>query len=139
MNKSLAVFLASNECRMIKISYEPDDKSPVGFKTFDKSLKVDDLVVIPTNTRHEFTVAKVVAVDIEVDLDTGTQYQWIAGRFDPKGHLSTLEREAKMLEAIRSAELKRKREQLKSDLINDLGGDENLLIIDANSSDEKTE
>ena len=61
MNYSTAIFLISDEVRAINVTYERDgDAKRTLFKTFSKTIKIDDYVVVETNTRHHMTVCKVV-------------------------------------------------------------------------------
>jgi predicted Mrr-cat superfamily restriction endonuclease len=130
MNYSTAVFLVNDKVRAIAVTYEADgydaDGRPTSkvaarytFKTFDQSIKKGDLVIVPTNTRHKFTICKVVEVDLEIDFDADAELKWIAGVFEQDGYQRTLEQEAVMLEAIKSAEKNRKREELRKSLMAD--------------------
>ena len=82
MNHSTAIFLINNDVRAIAVTYEKIDlakdttkmmkyqaaylsggRLPDGavvFKTMDTAIKVDDFVIVPTDTRHGMTVCKVV-------------------------------------------------------------------------------
>ena len=131
MNYSTAVFLVNDKVRAIAVTYEADGYDADGrpttikaaarytFKTFDQSIKKGDLVIVPTNTRHKFTICKVVEADLEIDFDADTELKWIAGVFEQDGYQRTLEQEAVMLEAIKSAEKNRKREELRKSLMAD--------------------
>lgn len=74
MNYSTAVMLFNPEIRAISVSYEKDEKGAgkkpfYTYKTLDKTIEKGDLVVVPTDTRHEFTVVRVEEVDVEVDYE----------------------------------------------------------------------
>ena len=79
MNFSLAVFLINKDCRAIITEYDPDNSQDkrVLYKTLDPRIKVGDLVVIPTNTRHKFSLVKVVEVDVPVDYDSPLEAKWL--------------------------------------------------------------
>lgn len=135
MNYSTVVFLVSPSVRAVSVSYETKEEKTSGrqfytFKTFDASIKKDDLVIVPTDTRHKFTVVKVEEVDIDIDLDDATtQFKWIAGKVDLSGYADTLAQEAAAVEKIKSAEKRKKREDLKKSLLDNLGADESTLLI----------
>lgn len=63
MNLTTAVFLVEEKARAVRVEYDPDvtrNNNPSKlFKTVNPDLKKDDLVVVPTHTRHGFTVAKI--------------------------------------------------------------------------------
>lgn len=116
MNSSTAIFLVTDKVRAIRVSYDTDERNNNPgylFKTFDASIAKDDLVVVPTTTRHGFTICKVVEVDVDVDYTGGgIQYKWIAGKFDPSGYNQTLEQEQDIIDKVNRAERNRKRQEL---------------------------
>ena len=116
MNYSTAVFLINKNARAVRAIYEVDAPSNLAkramFKTFDQSVAVDDLVIVPTDTRHRFTVVKVVETDVDLDFDTTENIQWIVGRLDLANHTTRLQQEQAAIAAIKSAELKKKRDEL---------------------------
>lgn len=126
MNKTTAVFLINDRVRAIRASYEadtPTTKAPTElFKTFDPDIKVGDLVTVVSNTRHNVTVCKVQAVDVEFDIETTANVQWVIGKIDMAPHLATLGMEEDALAAIASAEKNRKREELRKSLLADVEG-----------------
>lgn len=123
MNYSTSIFLVNKEVRAVRVIYDPDDHRTTGkeytFKTFFKDLKTDDLVIIPTNTRHKFTIAKVVAVDVDIDFDSSIEYKWIAGRFDQKNYDDILEKEKTLIDAVKSAEFRKRRDDLADAIFKD--------------------
>jgi ribosomal protein S10 len=129
MNYSTAVFLINDKVRAIAATYEKEgfeDNRPspgpakrIIFKTFDQSIQKDDLIVVPTKTRHGFTICKVVDVDLEIDLEAPTHIDWVAGVFEDSEHKRMLAMESTMVETIRSAEKNRKREELRKSLMAD--------------------
>jgi hypothetical protein len=68
VNYTTAVFLINDSIRAVTCTYENDGKR-VPFKTLDKTIAVDDIVVVPSGTRHGMTTCKVVEVDSDVDYD----------------------------------------------------------------------
>lgn len=121
MNYTTAVFLINKNVRCVKVSYEPDRMSAadVLYKTLDPDIKKDDLVVVPTCTRHLMTVCKVTEVNVDVDFDSPTPMQWIVQRVDREAYQVVLDQENQALDVIKSAEHRRKREELRDALLKD--------------------
>lgn len=132
MNYSTAVFLINDNAKAVKVTYEVDaPNSPAKrtvFKTFDASLKDGDFVIVPTDTRHKLTVAKVVEVDVDINFDANTQIEWLVGKVDLKAFEEVLAQEAEAITQIKSAELRKKREELAEALIKDVGAVKKLPI-----------
>lgn len=130
MNQSTAVFLVNDNVRGIYATYELDGfkdgrhtpgatADKILFKTFDQSIEKGNLIIVPTKTRHGFTICKVIEVDVEVDVETPVHIDWVAGVFDPEQHNRILKQESTMLDAIKSAEKNRKRKELRESLLAD--------------------
>ena len=130
MNFSTAIFLVNDQARALRCIYETDNgtyinqagdkvKSPI-FKTLDRTIKKDDLVVVPTGTRHGFTVVKVSEVDIAIDFEDKTPVEWIVARLDLAPHKAMVEQEFSLIEKIKVAEFQVRRNQLANAL--DLSG-----------------
>lgn len=138
MHKSRTVFLVNDKVRGILATYEadtPNTKAPATFfKTFDTTIQTGDFVVVPTNTRHNMTVCKVVAIDVEVEIDSEVECHWIIGRIDAAAYEKTLSQEGEMLNVIRSAEKTKKRNELREAVLADAGEKVKTLAI-ANLSD----
>jgi hypothetical protein len=144
MNKSLAVFLISDKVRMVKVAYETDAKgAPLegktySFKTFDDTIKLDDLVVVPTGTRVGFTVVRVIDVDVQDDLDfsldDGVAYKWIAGKFNRTLYDEGVAKEKTLLDAVANAEKNKKREELRKALLENVSDDQKTLLLGAGPS-----
>lgn len=116
MNYTTAVFLINPDARAIQCTYDEKEGGTklqsYTFKTLDKAIKVDDLVVVPTSTRHNMTVVKVVAVDIDIDVDTPHEIKWVVGKVDLLTHQKLLDMEAEAITTIKAAEMRKKREEL---------------------------
>lgn len=142
MNYSTAIFLINKDVRAIAVTYEKIDlnkdttqmkyqpaylsggKLPEGavvFKTMDPAVQINDFVIVPTDTRHGMTVCKVVATDIEVDLESDKECHWIVGTVDTKPfeHLRQMEEQA--IIALKRAEVDKKRDAMRADLLKSLG------------------
>lgn len=120
MNYSTAVFLINKNVRAVLATYEAEDTAKrTVFKTLDETLTVGDYVVVPTDTRHKMTVCKIVETDVDVDFDAPAQVLWIIGKIDRAGYDGVLAQEAKAITAIKSAELRKKRDDLRSTMFAD--------------------
>lgn len=127
MNYSTSIFLINKSVRAVKVSYEPEpgrpDEPKTGalyiFKTFDPTIVPKDLVIIPTDTRWFMTIGRVEEVDVDVDFDSTIQLKWIVGKVDRPSYDTILAKEGEAIAAIRSAEVRRKREELAKNLFAD--------------------
>jgi len=126
MNYSTAIFLINKSVRAVKVSYDQDKtqpNSPAGnlqvFKTFDTTLFKGEFVIVPTDTRWGMTVCRIEQVDVEVDLESTTQVGWLIGRADRGNYDVLVSEEEAAITAIKSAEKRRKQEELIASLIAD--------------------
>ncbi len=120
MNYSRAIFLISDDVRAVNVTYEAGDDAPrTMFKTFDPDISPNDFVVVPTNTRHKMTVCKVVEVDVEPDLESGSHLDWIIGVVDRVNFEDITRQENEAIDKIKAAEKRRKREELRKALLAD--------------------
>ena len=123
MNYSTAIFLVRRDVRAVLCIYEPDTDAKKSqrylFKTMDPTIKVDDLVMVPSDAKFGFSVNKVVEVDVPVDFESSTQIKWIAGRFDKSAYDAVTSTEANVISTIRSAQERKKREELAEALLKD--------------------
>ncbi len=121
MNYSTAVMLINPNIRAVKTSYEKDTPSVKQqryiFKTLDTTIAVGDYVVVPTSTRHNMTVVKVEEVDVEVDFENDLELEWIVDKVNVGGHQTVLSEEAKWIEALKASEKRRKREDIKKNMM----------------------
>lgn len=118
MNYSKAVFLINNKVRAVRGTYETSG-AVADFKTLDPSIAKDDLVVVPTGTRHGFTVFKITEVDIDLDMDSPTKIEWVVCKVDQEAYKTLLSQEETAITKIKSAEMRKKREDLASALFKD--------------------
>lgn len=124
MNYSSAIFLIDKTVRAVKVSYEQDGNGkPSGalttFKTFDHSIQPEDFVIVPTDTRWKMTACRVEEVDVEVDLDSTVQLQFLVGTIDRTAYENIVAREKAAIVTIKSAEKRRKQEELVAALMKD--------------------
>ncbi len=120
MNYTTAIFLLNKNVRAVMCNYEPDapDKK-VMFKTLDPNVRVGDLAIVPTRTRHGMTVSKVVEVDVDVDFDSPVPVDWLIDIINGTKHKDTVAQEAEAVAVIKSAERTRKRNELAAALLVD--------------------
>lgn len=127
MNRSTTVFLVNKNVRAFTAIYEPGSK-PEMFKTFDQTIKKDDLVVVTTKTRFNFTVVKVVEANVAVDIeDASADVKWSVEKLDLTEHEKILVQEAEAVEKVKQAEFNRKRRELMDNLV----GAEDVAAIKA--------
>lgn len=121
-NHSTLIFLMNEQVRAIAVTYEKIDmdqdttkmkynaeylsagrlpKGAVIFKTMDPDIKVDDFVIVPTDTRHGMTVCKVVAVDIEIDYSSEDLCHWIVGTVDTTEFERLRQAEDQMIQMVK--------------------------------------
>lgn len=121
MNYSSAVMLINPNIRAIKVIYESEKENPrqsqYTFKTLDPTIAKDDLVIVPTDTRHGMTVVKVAEVDVEIDFDSNVELKWAVDKVQSENYTTVLEQEAVWIEAIKASEKRKKREELKKSMI----------------------
>lgn len=140
MNNSTAVFLINDDVRAVLCTYEPDAEGKPAkrsmFKTFDPTIKENDLVIVSTNTRHGMTVCKVVEVDVDVDFESGEEIRWIVGSVDQSDYDRTVADEKQALQRIHKAEKARKRNELRDSLLADYADEIKALPIAKHASNE---
>lgn len=125
MNYTTALFLVNKSVRAIVGIYEDDDNGKkvvpkTIFKTLDPTIQVGDFVLVPTNTRHKMSVNKVVEVDVEIDFEATTPIAWvISPPIDRSEYQRTVKLEETAIERIKSAEKRRRQDELRAALIKD--------------------
>jgi hypothetical protein len=128
MNYSTAIFLVNPAARAVMCTYDLEAEgksiSRTMFKTVDPSIAVDDLVIVPTDTRHGMTVCKVVETDVDVDFESSGQVKWIVGRIDKGPYEQALAAEQAGIAKIKSAEMRAQREALAKKLFADMQDEE---------------
>lgn len=124
MNYSTAIFLVRKDIRAVAVSYETDNEGKgikpfTIYKTPDPELAVGAYVVIPTDTRHGMTVARVEEVDVDLDVDHGGSVKWLVGQVDRSFYDSLIETENEVIAKIKSAEKRRRQEELAEKILAD--------------------
>ncbi len=118
MQNSTIVFLINEDARAVNAQYEKDGSSTT-FKTLDATIKVDDFVVVESGTRHGMTVAKVTAVDIDIDFEAAKNIQWIVQKINSPEFNKILELERQAIATVQNPERRRKRDELRKNLFAD--------------------
>lgn len=123
MNYSLAVLLLNDNCRAIRAIYEPDpkdEKLPKPkrelFKTFDETVAVGDIVMVPSGTRHCVTSVKVVETDVEWDVHTSGEVKWIIGKVDQSEFNKLKAMEENAISAIKESEKTAARKKMRNEM-----------------------
>ena len=127
MNLSTAIMLFNKDIRAIATIYDLEPtpgsagKTPARtiYKTLDPTIAKDDLLLIPTDTRYKMSVVKVVEVDVEVDYDSPVEIKWVISKVDRSDYEANRAMEFQMGDVIRSAEKRRKREELQASILKD--------------------
>ena len=120
MNYSKSIFLINKNARAIHATYEAGETaSKALFKTLDATIMVDDFIIVPTNTRHNLTVCKVVDTDVDFDFDGTEKVEWVIGKVDLTGYNEMLKHEQVAIKAIKNAETRKKRDELREALLAD--------------------
>lgn len=119
MNYSAAVMLVNESIRAILCEYDPKDSTKKYiYKTLDASIKRGDLCVVPSTTRHNRTVVKVIDVDVDIlDLIESTvQVEWIVGKIDNADYAAIKRVEDEAIQKMKDAEKLRKKKELQEKL-----------------------
>lgn len=120
MNYSTAILVMNPDARCVKVIYEPDTEHTKQtremFKTFDKNLKVDDFVVVPTGTRLNLTVCKIVDVDVDDWMDVSKELGWVVGRVDMADAIKVKAWEADAIQGLKDAEKRKRRREMQASM-----------------------
>ena len=129
MHDSTTVFLINDDVRAIKARYWKEGETPsrdLGrqveiFKTFDDSIEVGDLVVVENGktTRHGMSVVQVTEVDYDINFESDKDVKWVVTKIDNDAFQKLLEQERDAITTVKSAEKRRKRDELKASLYAD--------------------
>lgn len=144
-NLSTAIFLVNDQVRLVRAKYEPDDHNRTGeskaydWKTFDHSIKKDDIIVVPSTTRWGYTTAKVIEVDVDPQFESGIEYKWLVGKADLEGHKALIEQEKVLTEKVHNTQMKKRRLELRKDIIADNNGELDDLPMVTIKSDKVLE
>lgn len=118
MESSRLIFLINDQARAVKAIYEDGAGAEI-FKTLDPSLKVNDLAVVQSGTRHKMTVVKITEIGIEVDLDSTVPLKWLVQKIDMDGFDALLKDEAAAADHVQGVERRRRKDELRKALLGD--------------------
>ena len=122
MHPSRKIFLINDAVRAVSAEYEPKGNTTL-LKTMDPDLKVGDFVVCETDTRHNMTVSKIVDVDVDIDLESPVNLPWVISCLDLVDHEKLIAAETDALAKIKSAQDKKKRDELRAAMAADYTDD----------------
>ena len=124
-NKSMAVFAVDKNIRGIVAVYNDTDSTDQGvfYKTFDDSLAVDDIIVVPTKTRLGYTTNKVVKVDVAPDFERTKEVKWVVGRVNMDMFDKNVAGEKSLIEKLNEGDLNRARDDVARQLRETMGED----------------
>lgn len=121
MNPTAAVMLVEDSIRPCMVEYDPDNYKNNSdhkfFKCLDPTIKVDDLVIVTTNTRHGMTVAKVKKIgiaDVPVNFEGTDIWGWVVGPVPTDQHKSILETEKSIVSRVQEANTNKLKTELKA-------------------------
>lgn len=127
MHDSTTVFLINDDVRAVKGRYWPEGQTPSRdraneieiFKTFDQTISVGDKVVVETDSRHKMTVVEITEVDYDINFEADKDVRWVIQKVDKPAYDALIEQEREAIATVKSAEKRRKREELKAALFAD--------------------
>lgn len=138
MDNSKIVFLINDQARAVLGTYEPG-ATPEMFKTLDDTIAVGDLVAVQSTTRHNVTIVKVTAVDVDVNFDGATPLKWIVQRINMPAFASIIASEEQAISAVQAAELRRKKQELRKTMFADHEESIAALTLTNRAADAVTE
>lgn len=112
INYSTAICMVNKNVRGVRVNYDGSTAKEYTFKTFDDTLKEDDLVLVPTDTRHGYTVCKVVEVNVDLDQESDIKYKWVVGKVDLTAFNEIIKQEEQVIAAVKEAIIAKKRDDL---------------------------
>lgn len=137
MQNSMIVFLINDNVRAIKAEYELRGTAEI-FKTMDPDVKVDDLVVVQSGTRHEMTVVKVTETDVDLDFDNGPAVKWVVQKIDGNAFSKLKAMEQDAITTVQAAEKRRKKAELRERMFKDHEEQMKALQLTHTSEDDAT-
>lgn len=113
-----------------------ESAAPEMFKTFDATIKVDDLAVVESGTRHGMTVVKITAVGVDVNFDGTNPLKWVVQKIEKPAFDAVLAQEGQAVAAVQAAELRRKKEELRRTMFKDHEASIAALALTSHGSDD---
>lgn len=123
MNPTAAVMLVEDSIRPCMVEYDPDNYKNNSdnkfFKCLDPSIKIDDLVIVTTGTRHGMTVAKVKKIGVQevvVNYEGVDVWGWVVGPVPSEQHKRILATEASIVGRVQEATTNELKAKLKASM-----------------------
>ena len=132
-NYSNAIFLLHDKARAMQGIFEADTLASQAkremFKTFDPSIQEGDLVVVETGTRHHASVVRITKADVAPAFQSSEQTRWIICKVDVEKYIKLQAMEAEAIEAVKQAELRKERADLKKTMFADYSSELSALPL----------
>ena len=141
-NFSTVIFITNpDDVKAVKCIYEPwpEPRTPASrpktqmFKCLvTDDVKVGDFFVVPSPARNAMSVNEVVETDgVEVDIETTEQISWLICKVDQTDYRHRLALEKNAAERIKSAEKRRRQDEIRAAILKDNPEVQNVVLIDA--------
>lgn len=101
--------------KVVRLMYAESGSNPIYAKT-ELDLEVDDIVVVSTGTRVNYTCCKVIDADVDFDVESHDELVWVVGFVDIPAHNARLARESRIVKAVTTANRQRQRDKLREQL-----------------------
>jgi hypothetical protein len=138
MDNSNIVFLINDDIRAVKAIYDEGGSADT-FKTMDPSVKVGDILVVESSTRHKVTTVKVVEVEVDINFDSNVAVKWVVAKVNMDAFADILVMENDAIAAVNSAERKRKKDALRASLFADHQDKLKTLALSSDKGGDLTE
>lgn len=112
INYSTAICIANPNVQGVRVNYDGATNKAYTFKTFDNTLEKGDLVLVPTETRHGYTVCKIEEINVDLDQESDIQYKWVVGKVDLTNYEDIIKQEELVISAFKEAVIAKKRSEL---------------------------
>src|SRR5215469_7214567 len=121
MNYSLSIFLINEEVRALYVQYGQNQGSDrtqrYMVKTFDKSIKVGDYVIVPSSMGTDnLSIATVSMVDVDPEYDSTTVVPWVVQKIDMAEFNELIKQEEVVLATIKKANTAARKRKLVKEL-----------------------
>lgn len=126
MQLSDTVLSENPDFKFVNVVFAPyTGTKSYSYKTMMTDIEVGDKILVWAKNQ-ELKVVEVVQVldPLEVDLDPSIKYSWVVQKVDNSHYEACMEMEAQLVEKLRKAILRKKKEQLRDDLLNHLTEEE---------------
>lgn len=81
-----------------------------------RRLRLDEFVVVPTGTRLNLTVCKIVEVDVDDWMDTDKELGWVVGRVDMADANKVKAWELEAIQGLKDAEKRKRRREMQASM-----------------------